>query len=94
MHREDGREPDEREDDRDPIDELGVDREEDPAERPLGSEVTRKYTPGDANATGTIFALPLSSIADGANGVYGSAAGVFPTQSFSSSNYFVDVVVQ
>jgi hypothetical protein len=37
---------------------------------------------------------PLSSVADGANGVFGSAAGVFPTQSFSSSNYFVDVVVR
>jgi hypothetical protein len=37
---------------------------------------------------------PLSSVADGANGVFGSAAGVFPTQSYSSSNYFVDVVVQ
>jgi hypothetical protein len=41
-----------------------------------------------------VTAGPLSSIADGANGVYGSAAGVLPTQSFSSSNYFVDVVVQ
>lgn len=38
----------------------------DPAARPLGSEVTRTYTGGDANATGTIFALPLSSITDSA----------------------------
>ncbi len=34
----------------------------------------------------------LSSVV-GANGVFGSAAGVFPTGSFNSSNYFVDVVV-
>jgi hypothetical protein len=37
---------------------------------------------------------PLHSVADGKNGVYGSAAGVFPTQSFKTSNYFVDVVVR
>jgi uncharacterized protein DUF4082/Big-like domain-containing protein len=37
---------------------------------------------------------PLSSVADGQNGVYGAAAGVFPTGSWSSSNYFVDAVVR
>ena len=37
---------------------------------------------------------PLRSIADGANGVYASAAGTFPTSSYRSSNYFVDVVVR
>jgi hypothetical protein len=36
---------------------------------------------------------PLSSVADGANGVFGSAAGVFPTGSWNSSNYFIDAVV-
>ena len=36
---------------------------------------------------------PLQSVADGANGVYASAAGLFPTNSDKSSNYFVDVVV-
>ncbi|MGZ4360367.1 MAG: DUF4082 domain-containing protein, partial [Gaiellaceae bacterium] len=36
---------------------------------------------------------PLQSVADGRNGVYGSAAGVFPNQSFRSTNYFVDAVV-
>jgi hypothetical protein len=36
---------------------------------------------------------PLHSVADGANGVFGSAAGVFPTGSYNSSNYFVDAVV-
>ena len=36
---------------------------------------------------------PLRSVADGQNGVYGAAAGVFPNQSYSSTNYFVDVQV-
>jgi hypothetical protein len=36
---------------------------------------------------------PLHSIV-GQNGVYGSSAGVFPSLSYSSSNYFTDVVVQ
>jgi hypothetical protein len=45
------------------------------------------------------LATPLTSgIAHSANdvknGVYGSAAGVFPTSSFSSTNYFVDVVIR
>lgn len=33
----------------------------------------------------------LSSVADGQNGVFGNS-GLFPTQSFNSSNYFRDVV--
>jgi hypothetical protein len=41
-----------------------------------------------------ITAGPLTSVADGANGVFGSSAGTFPTHSYKSSNYFVDVVVQ
>jgi hypothetical protein len=36
---------------------------------------------------------PLTSVADGLNGVYADAAGVFPTQSWGSSSYFVDAVV-
>ena len=36
---------------------------------------------------------PLHSVADGQNGVFADAAGSFPTQSFSSSNYFVNVEV-
>ncbi len=36
---------------------------------------------------------PLSSVADGANGVHGQAAGQFPTSSWNNSNYFVDLVV-
>ena len=37
---------------------------------------------------------PLSSVADGDNGVYALTAGIFPALSFNSTNYFVDVVVQ
>ncbi|HEY3183437.1 MAG TPA: Ig-like domain-containing protein, partial [Gaiellaceae bacterium] len=36
---------------------------------------------------------PLHSVADGQNGVFGDAAGSFPTQSFNSSSYFVDAEV-
>jgi hypothetical protein len=48
-------------------------------------------TPGGlATSQGT---GPLHSVV-GSNGVFGSAAGVFPTSSYNSSNYFVDVVVK
>jgi hypothetical protein len=36
---------------------------------------------------------PVATVADGANGVFASQAGVFPTQSYNSTNYFVDAVV-
>ena len=36
---------------------------------------------------------PSSSVAGG-NGVFANAAGLFPTNSWNSSNYFVDAVVQ
>ncbi len=49
-------------------------------------------TPGGLAATQGVG--PLQSVADGANGVFGSAAGVFPTGSYNSGNYFVDVVVK
>jgi Domain of unknown function (DUF4082)/Malectin domain/Bacterial Ig-like domain len=45
---------------------------------------------GLANA---IVSGPLRSVADGRNGVYGSAGGDFPTLSASSNNYFVDLEV-
>ncbi len=35
----------------------------------------------------------LSTVADGANAIYGSL-GTFPTESWNNSNYFRDVVVQ
>jgi hypothetical protein len=37
---------------------------------------------------------PLHTVADGANGVFASDAGTFPSQTFLSSNYFVDAVVR
>ena len=37
---------------------------------------------------------PLRSVADGQNGVYGDAAGAFPSQSYASSSYFVDPVIR
>jgi uncharacterized protein DUF4082/Big-like domain-containing protein len=37
---------------------------------------------------------PLSSVADGANGVYAGAAGTFPTETWGSSNYWIDAVVR
>jgi hypothetical protein len=40
-----------------------------------------------------IVSGPLQSVADGANGVYAPTAGTFPSQSWNSSNYFVDGVV-
>jgi hypothetical protein len=40
-----------------------------------------------------IVNLPLRSVADGQNGAFGASAGSFPTGSYNSSNYFVDVLV-
>lgn len=37
---------------------------------------------------------PVFAIGDGNNGVYGDAAGEYPTSSYRMSNYFVDVVVE
>ena len=37
---------------------------------------------------------PLSSVADGANGVYADAAGTYPTQHWGSSDYGIDAVVR
>jgi hypothetical protein len=37
---------------------------------------------------------PLSTVADGLNGVFADAAGTLPTQSWQSSSYFVDAVVE
>jgi hypothetical protein len=49
------------------------------------------------NTSGLASALtsgPLSSVDDGANGVYGQAAGLFPTEHWSESNYWIDAVVR
>jgi hypothetical protein len=41
-----------------------------------------------------IVSGPLRSVADGQNGVHGPAAGQFPTSSYNSTNYFVDLVAR
>jgi hypothetical protein len=48
-------------------------------------------TPG--GLTTQVVSGPLRSVADGSNGVYGSSAGVFPGQTYQSTNYFTDVDV-
>ena len=42
----------------------------------------------------SVGSAPLSSVADGANGVHSSAAGSFPTSAWSNSNYWVEPVVR
>ena len=39
----------------------------------------------------SVVSGPLHTVADGANGVFAMAGGTFPTQTYASSNYFVDV---
>jgi len=50
------------------------------------------------NVTQDVFTVaidngPLHGLAGPGNGVFGNSAGIFPTGSYRSSNYFVDVVV-
>ena len=52
-----------------------------------GRVPTKMFIPAD------LLSGPLHSVADGQNGVFADAGGSFPTQSFSSSNYFVNVEV-
>ena len=52
------------------------------------------YDVTPAGLQAQITAGPLRSVADGANGVYSPAAGVFPTSSYNSGNYFVDVIAR
>jgi hypothetical protein len=47
-----------------------------------------------AGLASQITSGPLLSVADGANGVYATTAGQFPTSSWNNGNYYVDVVVQ
>jgi hypothetical protein len=44
--------------------------------------------------TNPVTSGPLSSVADGANGVFADAAGTFPTQSWGNSDYGIDAVVR
>jgi hypothetical protein len=53
------------------------------------------YFPSTQNGLATARTSgPLSTVADGKNGVYASSAGVFPTNSYKSTAYFVDVVAR
>jgi hypothetical protein len=52
-----------------------------------------KFTMTSQGLANILSSGPLQTIA-GANGVYGNAAGTFPTGSYANSNYFVDAVVQ
>ena len=50
------------------------------------------YSATPAGLATEIAVGPLRSVADGQNGVHSGAAGLFPTQSFNSGNYFIDVL--
>jgi hypothetical protein len=52
-----------------------------------------RFAMTDSGLSAALTNGPLHSVADGLNGVFGNAAGTFPTQSWHSSNYFVDAVV-
>jgi hypothetical protein len=72
--------------------------------RPLPIEVDKTYVVSvnilsDYVATPTglespVVNAPLSSVADGRNGVYSLTPGEFPTNSHENANYFVDVEAQ
>ncbi|MGB8167451.1 MAG: DUF4082 domain-containing protein [Chthoniobacteraceae bacterium] len=54
---------------------------------------TNSYYPFTAQGlAASISNSPLSTVADGANGVINDTAGVFPNRSFSNANYFRDVL--
>ena len=53
--------------------------------------IVSHYVATGAGLAAAVVNGDLSSVADGQNGVFGNA-GLFPTQSFNSSNYFRDVV--
>jgi hypothetical protein len=52
------------------------------------------YAKTQGGLGGQMISGPMRSVADAKNGVYGATAGVFPTNSWASSNYFVDGVVR
>jgi hypothetical protein len=52
-----------------------------------------RFVMSGAGLGSQLTAGPLSSVVGG-NGVFGNAAGVFPSNSWNASNYFVDAVVQ
>jgi hypothetical protein len=52
-----------------------------------------RFVMSGAGLLSSLTVGPLSSVVGG-NGAFGNAAGVFPTNSWNASNYFVDAVVQ
>ena len=60
----------------------------------ISVNVNAYYVATSAGLTTQISSGPLHSVADGANGVYGLFAGDFPSQTWNSNNYFVDVLIQ
>jgi hypothetical protein len=59
----------------------------------LSVNVNTAYSVTQHGLAAPVSSGPLHTVADGANGVFGGEAGLFPSQSFLSSNYFVDAVV-
>jgi len=53
--------------------------------------INSTYVSTSSGLAGTITNGPLSTVADGSNGVFGTI-GTFPTSSFQNANYFRDVV--
>ena len=57
------------------------------------STPTRLFAATAFGLQSQVIAGPLRSVADGLDGVFGASAGVFPNQSYHSTNYFVDLQV-
>jgi hypothetical protein len=53
-----------------------------------------RFTMTSGGLSSAMSSGPLYAVNDGQNGVFASAAGLFPSGSYGSSNYFVDAVVQ
>jgi len=53
-----------------------------------------RYAVTGFGLTNQVSSGPLHTVADGQNGVYNETLGAFPAQSYLSSNYFVDAVVE
>jgi hypothetical protein len=55
--------------------------------------MNQRFTMTQSGLATEVVSGPLRSVDDGANGVFSDAAGIFPTQHWSESNYWVDAVV-
>ena len=54
--------------------------------------INEYYVVTTGGLSSSVSSGPLSSVADGADGVFGPI-GTFPTDTWGSSNYFIDTVV-